>query len=284
VHGITLIVSSPSKPIQGIVTFCDIPLEYGLLALASSNQLAAVELDYRVTDIDPSHVSTPDDAPSSQPKAESDPHSLLAKPLDIDRLLKDIRQPSQPYQPRALLNQTLNKSQPLTSITAEHLRTLGQVASQLHTRIEAVRLASQAVEHRLDLQLSEFKRQIALLTECRSRIKALQDRVPLKRAETLLVNQMELADRLDRVLSSMTEEYRPKVGEVERKWFGELERLSQRVKGGGQVKRGKALIHRAQVVSGLEMPRTCAAVDADYRTGERAARSHCAWCASPVGK
>ncbi|WWD20148.1 hypothetical protein CI109_104624 [Kwoniella shandongensis] len=242
--------SSPTKPIVGLVNFCNITLGYGLVALASSGQVAFVEMDLRIADsgvVPPSATSSAQSAPTHSD--QSDPQSLLlAKPFDADRLIASIRQPNPPYNPSSILKQRLpDYNKPTSSITPEHLRVLGEISSQVQNRSEAIRNASQTIENRLDMQVKELQRQIKLLRECQASIEQLKETKTLSRAEDLTSKQENIAERLDGVLGSMAAEYKPQVGEVERKWFEELERLKMRVRGGGVV-RGKALASRAQVL------------------------------------
>ncbi|KAK8849523.1 hypothetical protein IAR55_004857 [Kwoniella newhampshirensis] len=244
--------SSPTKPIVGIVDFCNITLGYGLIAMASSGQLAFVEMDLRIADsavIPPTSASLAESPTSKQTKEPDSQSLLVAKPFDPDRLVASIRRPDPPYNPFAVLKQRIpDYNKPVSSISPEHLRVLGEISSQVQKRTEAVRNASETVENRLDLQIQELQRQIKLLRECQEDIQQLRQSRTLSRAEEMLRKQDDLSDQLDGVLSSMTAEYKPQVGEVERKWFEELERLRMRVRGGGVV-RGKGLATRAQILN-----------------------------------
>ena len=243
---------SPSQPVIGIASFCNISLGYGLLALASSYQLAAVELDFRMAD---SAADSPFSPTKEEQKAaiseaaEADAHSLLlAKPLDFEALVQSILRPEQTYDPQALVRKLPTPTKPLQSTSPDLLRVLGEITSLVQGRAQAIRAASQAVENRLDLEVQEFRRQLKLLNDCSSRISDLRRSETRARAERLMESQTVLGERLDKVLVAMAAEYRPQIGEVERKWFDELERLRIRVKGGGS-QRGKALSSRTQVVS-----------------------------------
>ncbi|WVQ96138.1 hypothetical protein IAU59_003240 [Kwoniella sp. CBS 9459] len=243
---------SPVRPIVGAINFCNITLGYGLAALASTGQLACVEMDLHIADS--SAILPPPSAQQSvqsieSPDAPDSRSLLLAKPLDIDKLINSIRQPSTPYNPYAILKRVPDAGKPTTTITPEHLRALGEISSQVQNRAQAIRPASETIEKRLDLEVQELQRQIRLLRECQSKVQALKNHEAIARAESLLENQDKLAKRLDEVLRDMTEGFRPEIGDSERKWFDELERLRTRIRGGGGVvSKGKALATKAQVL------------------------------------
>ena len=239
---------SPMKPIIGVATFCNIALGYGMIALASSHQLAAVEMDFRIansaTELPLSPVKV-----AKELTIEEERHGqslLLAKPLDIGRLVTSIRHPGD-YNPRALARKHSEHSKPIQTVSPGHLRVLGEMTSQVQARTQAIRAASQAIESRLDLQVREFQRQLRLVKECSSRIAELKNGSMRIHAEKLLDDQSQLGDRLDRVLVAMSGEYKPQIGEAERRWFDELERLKARIRGGGPG-RGKGLVGRVHVV------------------------------------
>ncbi|OCF37125.1 hypothetical protein I316_01031 [Kwoniella heveanensis BCC8398] len=243
---------SPVKPVVGAINFCNITLGYGLAALASTGQLAFVEMDLQVAEstavLPPPTAQHPAKSTisSDQPDSRS---LLLARPLDIDRLIKSILQPSTPFNPFTALKRLPDAGKPSASITPEHLRVLGEISSQVQSRTQAIRSASETIEKRLDLEVQEMQRQIRLLRECQSKIQALKRHEAITRAERLLENQDRLATRLDDVLRDMAEGSRPEIGSSERKWFEELERLEIRIRGGGGVvSKGKALATKAQVL------------------------------------
>ncbi|WWC92973.1 uncharacterized protein L201_007936 [Kwoniella dendrophila CBS 6074] len=241
---------SPVKPIVGVVNFCNINLGYGLVALASSGQAAFVELDLRVADsvaTIPAAANTVKSVKATDPDAQS---LLLAKPLDFDKLLNSIRNPSTPYNPLAILRQRISdSSKPTTSITPDHLRVLGEISGQVRNRTQSLRTASQNVENRLDLQVKELQRQIKLLKECQAKVSTLKRNLAIQRAEELLNKQEQLSTKLDGLVNKLSEEFKPEVGEQERKWFDELERLKLRVRGGsGIVSKGKALTTKKQIL------------------------------------
>jgi nucleoporin NUP82 len=230
------------------VTFCNITLGYGLLALASSHQLAAIELDFRMTESATDQPASPE-LSLKEPSAEDerDAYSLLlAKPVDFPQLISSIRQPGN-YDPRDLIRKLPEYKKPLQTVSPDHLRVLGEITSQVQARTRAIRAASQAIENRIDLELQELQRQLKLLKDCSTRITQLRKSTTRERTERMLDTQGVLGERLDKVSVAMWEEYRPQIGEAERKWFDELDRLKSRVRGGGN-QHGKGLAGREQLV------------------------------------
>ncbi|KAK4686952.1 nucleoporin NUP82, partial [Tremellales sp. Uapishka_1] len=231
--------STKPKPIVGIVSFCNITLGYGLLALASTNQLAAVELDFRmVKSSDPASFGPETDTEDAD--AIHDEQSLLSQPVDFDVS-------SEPFNPKLAIRGT--DSKPLSTITPAHLRTVGELVSLFHQRISSIRKSSQLVQHRLDIQISEYQRQVKMLTESSRKIRDVRDvnRDTTDRAERLLDEQEKLMGRLERVIAVMTAEYKPEVGPVERRWFEELERLKLRVAGGKRSMMSRAAVLKEQL-------------------------------------
>ncbi|OCF61916.1 hypothetical protein L486_01580 [Kwoniella mangroviensis CBS 10435] len=242
---------SPVKRIIGMINFCNITLGYGLLALAPSGQAAFVELDLRVTDS--SSIIPPPTNHSENQKQLDEPDSqslLLVKPLDFDKLINSIRTPNTPYNPSQLLRQRIpGSSKPTTNITPDHLRVLGEISSQVRQRTQAIRSGSQSIENRLDLQVKELQRQIKLLKDSQAKISNLKKNTSISRAEGLLAKQEQLGNKLDGLVGRLTEEFKPELGEQEKRWFEELDRLKVRVRGGsGVVSKGKSLNTKSQIL------------------------------------
>lgn len=226
---------------MGSVTFCNITLGYGLLALATTGQLAAVEMDFRVQDrgLPP---------PQEDPVPDTDSRSLLTKPFDYDALLAPIRSPSTPFNPMGAVRKVRGSAKPIESIGPEHLRALADASSQVSARAQAVRNGSALTERRVDLAITESARQLKSLRDASAGITSVRDRAAANavRASAMAETQSSISDRLDVVLNTLLSEYRPQIGDVERKWFDELERLRARVQGAG--KRPQGMQHKAQVL------------------------------------
>jgi nucleoporin NUP82 len=204
-------------PISGAISICNISLGYGLLALSSTNQLAGVELDFRTSSEIP--------PPPPKPFDESDGSSLLlAKSMDFDKL---VTLPA--FNPKASARSLPEYNRPIQTISPQHLRVIGGVISQIRKRVETIRSASQLIENRLDLQLKEYQRQIKLLKEARDRVESLKASGSRERAERLLNSHAVLATRLDKAVVGLAGLQTSEIGEMEKKWFGELDKMKDRV-------------------------------------------------------
>jgi nucleoporin NUP82 len=239
-----LVQASPSKPIVGMVTFCNITLGYGLLALATTGQLGAVELDFRVQDTGLAVQSTPIE------ETEADTQSLLSSPFDVDALLANIEKTA--FNPRAAVRKLPDAGKPLTTIGPEHVRALAEVSDQVGARALAIGKASADTEARLDLALTEYRRQLGVLRAASQGITDVRSRAAAnaERTASMAAAQAALGARLDAVLAALLAEYRPEIGAVERAWFDELERLRARIQGSGGLGRRPApgMAQRSQVL------------------------------------
>ncbi|BEJ14075.1 hypothetical protein CspHIS471_0312490 [Cutaneotrichosporon sp. HIS471] len=214
-----LVEASPSNPVVGVVTFCNITLGYGLLALASSGQLAAVEMDVRVPD---RGLAAPDPAPAPDKNSQS----LLDKPFEVSL-------PTTEYNPKAAIRKAPDSHKVLEAIGPAHVTALRDAASQIKAHTHAVEEASTKIEARLDLQVREYARQLVVLRAAAASVCALRSAAVrnAERAEAALDAQQSLSDRLDNVLTALMAEHRPQIGAIERRWFDELERIRARVNG-----------------------------------------------------
>lgn len=185
----------------------------------------------RVADRDPLPVPEPE-----APKKEES-HQLLTKAFNpaLD---------GKPSNPLAAIRKLPDSGKELKEIGPQHLRALADAAAQVNARAEAIRSASAKVEARVELQAQEYARQLALLRESQSALESIQDSsdAQVERTARLVDAQASLSARLDAVLNAMLAEYRPQIGEVERKWFDELERIKARIAG------RKGIAHRAKIL------------------------------------
>jgi len=119
-------------------------------------------------------------------------------------------------------------------------------------QIEAIRTASKAIENHLDLCAREFHRQIRAVKQCRTAIDGLEGKgkAPVK-VFRMLERQEQLMERLDKVMDVMSNEYQPEVGEVEKKWFDELETLKGRPE--SLAAKAKAVSRAAWTSSNLQI-------------------------------
>ncbi|RXK35413.1 hypothetical protein M231_07317 [Tremella mesenterica] len=223
--------SSSDVNIIGTVSMCNISLGYCLIALGSSGQLATVELDFQPsssTDVSMSPAKSVKVIPAAI--QSEDPQSLLVR-FDIDNLVSSLIRPAQPFNPYPLLRKIPDYNVPLQMISPEHLKGFGTVSEAFQTRLQAIQDASDELEHRVDVQIKEYHRQLKLLKDCHMRISELHSQSRRKRVEELLRAQEVMSDRLTSLISRLAVEYRPQVGEAEKKWFEELDRLKSRVAG-----------------------------------------------------
>lgn len=216
-------VRSPGQAVIGSVSFCNIALGYGILALTSENQIASAELDFRSVDRLSSSL-TGSRTLEGHADPTTDSRSLLSKPLDITALINSITSPSD-YDPRGLVRARPDSRKPLNEINASQLKLLGDITSQIRRRTEAIRAASQTIENRLDLQVKEYQRQLKLLKSARYEMKdVISKEDSSDRIDRITRHQRRLADRLDKVVSTaMASHTGPDLSESERKYLRELE-------------------------------------------------------------
>lgn len=191
------------------------------MALSAQGQLACAELDFRVADhlAGSFSASKPSDPTSAH---AADKRSLLSKSLDFTSLINTVTSPADPHR---LVRSRADARKPLTEINASQLKLLGDITSQIRRRTEAIRAASQTIEHRLDLQVKEYQRQLKVLKSARGEMKQVTGGDDMSgRVERIAKQQKSLSDRLDKVVSrAMASHTGPDLGEAERKWLKELE-------------------------------------------------------------
>ena len=233
----------------GVVIFCNMHLGYGLLAFTSSHQVATIELEYRLDD-SPTKILMSPDLHSKASDEGDDRRSqslLLAERFDIDRLIASVRKAGTHDETSIFTRKLPEHSKPIQTVSPDHLRVLGELTSQIQKQTQAVRAASQDIENRLDLEMEASQRQLRLLQECSQRIVELKESRTRGRAERIAKIQADLGQRMDKILVAMSAEFKPEIGEMERRWFDELERLRARIRGGGS-QRGRSLAGHVQLV------------------------------------
>lgn len=203
--------------------------------MSSSNRLAGVELDYRTSDGADAAIPPKSDSKSAESSTGSDAADnaslLLSHPIDIDHLLRSTLPSTSLLTARSALDKLSTARKPLETVSHEHLRSLVSLIAALQIRIEAVRSASAAVERHLDLQVSEFQRQVQLLQTTSKLLADVKGHQAAERAEGMMKTQEKLVRRMDGVLGGLMGLYRPPVAEVEKRWFEELEAVKGRVQG-----------------------------------------------------
>lgn len=232
----------PNTPIVGMFGFCNITFGYGIVVLASTGQVAYMELDIRFGDrlaLLPSSTR----AASGFRTELKDTQSLLDNTFEVDSLVSSVKTGT-----KASRRQIPDYNMPLTVINSDHLSALQDVSSHVHAQAQRIRTASQAVENRLDLQVEELQRHARLMAECRQEVASLQKSETLGRIESLIRRQEGIQKRVEKMLGDMALEYKPHVGDGERKWFKELQEMEMKLNGdSGEAK--EALTDKVQSVS-----------------------------------
>ena len=234
---LTQICSSSSETIVGVTTVEGLHVPHSLLALTSSGRLAVKETDDSDGPLDEFRSSLLREA-SIIP--EQNRSLLAAKRLDFDKLLAFVRRSVDLRMP----TQAVFQGKPIQTVNADQLRKVADVIKVLQERAQAIRSASGALENHLDLCIQESQRQIRALKECRDNIDAMRDSKSGPRVVRLLDKQVVTAKKLDQVVESMVEKFKPEVGDAEQKWFDELGRLSAKVRHGQS-----SMVNRASSVS-----------------------------------
>ena len=208
-----------SKSLVGSAIICNLDFDHGLLALASAGQAATVQLG-----IQPQVVAIPNLPSSIEPSSSS--HSLLSTPLDYDAILHSTL-------PKANLAGMSRRiaSAAMQSISADQLRQIGQLITQLQFQSQAIRAASQTLQDRFDLCVKESQAQLKLLKMCKTDLEDLRDSKALPRVIRLLDQQSVVGGRMDKVTRRMTARESLGIGEAEREWFDELERTKVKIIG-----------------------------------------------------
>ena len=219
---------------------CNITFGYAIVALASTCQLATVELEYKpVTKVQEEVVKVIEQV---KEEVQENPSLIASKPLDFDTLLQSTKAQQNDLR---LLARGVSIS-PINTISRDMLRQIAEIISHIQRRIEAVRKASQAVENHLDVCFKEYSRQVRVITSTRDTLGELRDTKSQTRAVQMVEKQKNLAERLDSVVRGLTGRYRPDLGESEKRWFDELDRIGNRLRG---TQSNAGLFARAQMVS-----------------------------------
>lgn len=234
--------SVPNTPIVGMFGFCNITFGYGIVVLASTGQVAYIELDIRFGDpiaLLPNSTR----AASGSGTELKDAQSLLDNVFEVESLVSSVKTGT-----GALRRQIPDYSMPLTVINSDHLSALQDVSSHVHAQAQRIRTASQTVENRLDLQTQELQRHARQLAECRQDVSSLQKSETLGRIESLIRRQEGIQKRVEKMLGDMALEYKPYVGDGERKWFKELEEMEMKLSGDSENAKN-SLTDKVQSVS-----------------------------------
>ncbi|WVN89902.1 uncharacterized protein L203_105132 [Cryptococcus depauperatus CBS 7841] len=245
-------VSIPSTPIVGLISFCNITLGYGLVALASTSQVAYVERELRFEGVSALLPISGHLSKSTKIQLENS-QSLLDRAFNIDEIISTVRE-NAVYDPVSALRKCVsNTVLPTNAATSDQLSALRDISTEVHSRAEVICSASQSLESRLDLQIQELERHVALLQNCRQDILALQESNILSRVEKLLQKQNDIQQKLDKIVGDIASRHQAEVGAAEKRWFEELNDLESRIKGTGFAvatgqENSESLIDKAQIL------------------------------------
>ncbi|GAA5898603.1 hypothetical protein JCM8208_004711 [Rhodotorula glutinis] len=242
-----------AQPVEGLALLNDVYLGYSLILVTAALQPVGIELALRIDDSATAldgglAASTAAGGPATPAKptaaaASTEPAyvSLLSQsPFTVPAILSRPRT-ALPVLPR--LPTTTGELR----ITPDTLRQLGKHVQATQTAMRDLVAASGVVSARVELQMRELARQVDKVRELDERRAELGRSVGAgaagagqggeaggveARVRAAEERQHALLARTDRVLQRLVEGHQPQVSAVERKWFDELERLSDQVDGG----------------------------------------------------
>lgn len=195
--------------IAGALVLNDVYLSYTLVVLTADGQLAARELVLHPGASAPAHEPVPD--------AERTYRPLLSHPFTPPSALT----PAPLALPRSWAPHTA-----VLPVTPDALRALGQLAEAVRARLQEVAAAGSAVQARVSEQMAEMQRQLRELQGAQECAAALQARELPERVRRLEEAQANTVQRLDTLLQKLMDEHTPQLSMYERRWFDELERMS----------------------------------------------------------
>ncbi|GAA5936883.1 hypothetical protein JCM3775_002734 [Rhodotorula graminis] len=245
--------AAAAQPVEGLALLNDVYLGYSLVLVTAALQPVGVELALRID----ASATAFDDAPAAAGSAtpakpaaaavasSTEPAyvSLVSQtPFTVPAILLRPRTAA-PLVPRLATTSTELR------VTPDTLRQLGKHVSATQTALRDLVAASGVVSARVELQMRELKRQVDKVRELDERRAELGRSVGAgagagagagdgaaggveARVRAAEQRQHALLARTDRVLQRLVESHQPQVSAVERKWFDELERLSDQVDGG----------------------------------------------------
>ncbi|EIN10572.1 hypothetical protein PUNSTDRAFT_100184 [Punctularia strigosozonata HHB-11173 SS5] len=229
-----------SNPVTAVAIPNDVYMTYSIFVLTSAGRVVSFPLTVRSDHPTPSSATettaqdTNIDDPLPEPNGPPAYVSLLSKepfsePPILSRSVSGL-----PSNPRLALPKG---SQDEFVLTPDTLRFLGSTVEQFRSQIRDVQLAHQAAEGRVGLQQQEFARQQATcgtMLELVEQLKGPRQLAAREKLARLQDSQLGLISRSDRVLQAMMQKVSPELSEHEMKWFKELSRMKEEVKGAGR--------------------------------------------------
>ncbi|KIY49501.1 hypothetical protein FISHEDRAFT_65459 [Fistulina hepatica ATCC 64428] len=255
-----------SNPVIGVILPNDVYLSYGILILTSSMRITTLLLDV-TSEISNSKSLLCSSTASPRKELSSSPQSSLNK--EITR--KSIPPPAppayisllspHPFQVGAALSRPAGlPSNPLLLLpegtaqremvlTQDTMRFLATTVSQILAQSEAVQLAYHEATTRAGLQQREIIRMCAKSKELLQTIERIKARRKAcdERFAKAKEAQGQLFGRLERVLQMLMHKTSPELSEQEVKWFAELKRMKQEIRGSGRSNEG-SLAARARTL------------------------------------
>lgn len=247
-----------SNPVIGVTIPNDVYLSYSILILTSVMRITSLPLKMH---------SDPVKAKSQLPEDENSAQTSKSKwltpvdaPIPYTCVLQD-----DPYKPPSIILDTSGlPTNPVHSLpagtnskefvlTPDTLRFIGKTVAQIGSQINELKVAYRAAASRAGLQKKELGRQIDLCKIMEERMEKLKGPVR-KNSDVAFSNfqkeQKALMARLDRLLQALIKQASPELSEQETKWFEELRRMREEVRGSGRYD-DESLVARTKLVRRL---------------------------------
>ncbi|KAK9767803.1 hypothetical protein K7432_002084 [Basidiobolus ranarum] len=218
--------SSQPAPIVGLAVVSDVYLSYSLLIMTSSFQFIGTELSLRVQI--PSISTHLKESESSEGASYIPllPLPTYTPPEKLEQFQGLTRQPRIVLPPN-------HKGKQL-KMDEESLRFLGQMVERLRDDAHVVVNAHNSICQRINLQIKEFNRQLAKLSEVskvvHGELREKEEQVDQK-VDKLRDNQKKLTLRMDTLLQSLIDQHEPTLSQYETKYFGELKSIEHKLRG-----------------------------------------------------
>jgi nucleoporin NUP82 len=244
-----------SNPVTAVAIPNDVYVTYSIFILTSAMRIVSFPLTVRSENPVAPSVNTPGELLDNGDSL----HELDGPPAYVSLLGKDaFSSPSVlsksvsglPSNPRLALPKAQGAKSEFV-LTPDTLRFLGSTVEQFRSQIREVQLAHQAAEARAALQQQELTRQqetCKKMAQLLDQLKGARQSTTTEKVERVRAAQQALLARLDRILQAMMQKASPELSEHETKWFRELSRMKEEVKGAGRYDQN-SLTARTKLVS-----------------------------------
>ncbi|KAI0082558.1 hypothetical protein K474DRAFT_1655355 [Panus rudis PR-1116 ss-1] len=242
-----------SNPIIGVSIPNDVYLTYSIFILTSAMRVVCFPLTLQ-SEVDAAASAS---APAASPeltksqlgRSQNNIAQAPEEPPAYVSLLNELYTPAPvlsrpsglPANPILVLPPAPKEAKGEFMLTPDTLRYLGTTFERFMGQIREVQLAYNAAKRRAELQKQEFRRQQEKCKELLSLIDKLHDVRPQQTREKvakLKEVQKELLKREERILQGLMKTASPELSEHETKWFQELNRMKEEVKGVGRYDEG----------------------------------------------